>query len=87
MRDHILEDIIQRVEKLNITDGDTIVISSDLHKCHDTHIYMREVLRPLGEHLRQSHGNVIILFLYEGQKVETFNEEEMNKMGWFRDNN
>lgn len=71
------EQLISNVEKLNVSDGDTVVLKSD----NVTFEQMKEISHHLIE-----KGNKNVTFIKLGIKdaIESINEEQMNRLGWYK---
>lgn len=76
-----LSDLLMR--KLDIKDGDIVVI--DHFPKHDK--VAKESIIQLSQHLLEQNKHITFIGLHDHQTLQTLNEEEMNKLGWFKDSN
>lgn len=67
-----------QIDRLEIKDGDTLVVRGkwDADK-------MVKLCRTIAD---QKKYGVAIVYLQEGETIETLSEKDMNKAGWYRKN-
>ncbi|MDE5054890.1 hypothetical protein NDK25_21995 [Niallia taxi] len=71
------EQLISNVEKLNVSDGDTVVLKSD----NISYKQMQEISHHL---IEKGKKNVTFIKLGINDAVESINEEQMNRLGWYK---
>ena len=81
-----MENLIESVEKLEVTDGDVVILHSNFMHGNGDDSLSRRLLQTMAEHIREKYGNVLFVLLYNDQSFQSISEKEMNEMGWFREN-
>lgn len=66
----------QTLEKLDIKDGDTILLRGELDRGE-----VEDISRHVQQHVAK---NVTIICLHKGYELSVMNEKDMNAAGWYK---